>query len=134
MVDPRVQEQLARYQRGYPGVDLGKPCFSSHGEYWYNLHVVIVTEDRWMEIRADVLGGLSKMIDGVASKHGYRMSQVALLPDHVHMTMGCPINRSPEEVALAYLNNCAYACGMKPVFQFGYYVGTFGEYDRGVVL
>ena len=42
-------------------------------------------------------------------------------------------DRSPEEVALSYLNNGAYACGMKPVFQFGYYAGTIGEYDRGAV-
>lgn len=55
------------------------------------------------------------------------------LPDHLHLTMGCPIGRSPEQVALAYMNNCAYACGMKAVFQFSYFVGTIGEYDRGAV-
>jgi REP element-mobilizing transposase RayT len=87
-----------------------------------------------MEIRANVLDRLNQMIDGVASKHGYRMSRVAVLPDHIHMAMGCPIDRSPEDVALGYLNNCSFACGMKPVFQFGYYVGTFGEYDRAAVL
>jgi hypothetical protein len=81
MTDPRVQEQLAPYQREYPGVDLGKPCFSSHGEYWYNLHVVIVNEARCMEIRNGVLGRLSQMIDGVALKHGYRMSRVAVFFD-----------------------------------------------------
>jgi hypothetical protein len=25
----------------------------------------------------------------------------------------------------------AYAAGMKPIFQFSFYVGTFGEYDLG---
>jgi hypothetical protein len=61
------------------------------------------------------------------------LSRAAIVPDHIHLTMGCPIERSPEDVALGYLNNCAYAWGMSAMFQFGYYVGTFGEYDRGAV-
>jgi len=31
------------------------------------------------------------------------------------------------------MNNLAYTCGMKPVFRFSYYVGTFSEYDLGVI-
>ncbi len=54
--------------------------------------------------------------------------------DHVHLAMGCSIDRSREELALSYLSNCAYACEMKAVFRFGYYVGTIGEYDRGAVV
>jgi REP element-mobilizing transposase RayT len=133
MADPHVQQGLERFQKSYPGADLSKPCFSSHGQYWYNLHVAIVNEERSTEIREDVLSKLSEMIDRAASKHGYRLSRAALLADHIHMTMGCPMDRSPEDVALGYMNNCAYACGMKAVFQFSYYVGTIGEYDRGAV-
>jgi REP element-mobilizing transposase RayT len=133
MADPRVEKRLARFQKCFPDVDLAKPSFSSHGEYWYNLHLVIVNVERWMEIREGVLARLSTTIERAAHKYGERLSRVAVLPDHIHLTMGCLIERSPEEIALGYLNNCAYACGMRPVFQFGYYVGTFGEYDRGAV-
>ena len=112
----------------------GEPCFSSHGEYWYNLHLAIVNCERWMETREDVWERRGRMIEGVSRKHGYRLSRVGLLPDHIHATMGCLIDRSPEDVALGLLNNCAFACGMKAVFKFGYFVGTFGEYDRGAVL
>jgi REP element-mobilizing transposase RayT len=133
MADARVDERLAQFQRSYSHVDLSKPSFSSHGQFWFNLHVVIVNEDRFMKVQEDVLRRLSKIIDGAAVKHGHNLSRVGLLGDHIHMTMGCPIDHSPEAVALAYLNNCAYACGMKPVFRFGYYVGTIGEYDRGAV-
>ncbi len=133
MADPEIQQRLARFQRCNPSVDLGKPSFSSHGQFWQNLHVVIVNAERWKEIREDVLSGLSRMIDGTASKHGDRLSRVGLFADHIHLTMGCPVDRSPEDVALSYLNNCAYACNVKPVFQFGYYVGTIGEYDRNAV-
>jgi REP element-mobilizing transposase RayT len=114
-------------------VDLSAPSFSSHGEYWYNVHLVIVNEERWRETREELLDRLSSMIEGVAEKHGERLSRVAIVPDHIHLTMGCAIERSPEQIALSYLNNGAYACGMKAAFQFGYYVGTFGEYDRGAV-
>jgi REP element-mobilizing transposase RayT len=133
MVDSRVQQQLARFQKVNSDVDLRKPSFAAHGEYWHNLHVVIVNEARWMEIREDVLCNISDMIERVAAKHEYRLSRVGLLADHIHLTMGCPVDRSPEDVALGYLNNCAYACGMTPMYKFSYYVGTIGEYDRGAV-
>jgi hypothetical protein len=31
------------------------------------------------------------------------------------------------------MNNLAYVQGMKPMFRFSYYVGTFGPYDRGAI-
>ena len=56
------------------------------------------------------------------------------MPDHIHLTLGCPIEVAPAEVVLAFLNNLAFVHGMKPVFQFGAYVGTFGEYHQGAVV
>ncbi len=133
MADPRVQSLLADFQKDYPKVDLSRPVFSAHGEYWYNLHVVIVNDERWMEIRREVLRGLIEMVERAAAKHAHRLSRIGLLADHMHLTMGCGIEESPEEIVLGYLNNCAFACGMKRVFRASYYVGTIGEYDRGAV-
>ena len=73
------------------------------------------------------------MILGVAQKKGHRLSRAAILPDHVHLTLGCAINETPEAVAIAYLNNLAYAQGMQPLYRHSYYVGTFGEYDLDAV-
>jgi len=56
-----------------------------------------------------------------------------ILPDHVHLALGCPLEMPPAEVVLAFLNNLAYAHGMKAVYQFGAYAGTFGEYHQGAV-
>ena len=72
----------------------------------------------------------SKAVCSISYDH--RISRVGLLADHVHLTLGCVIDQSPEEIALSYRNNCAYSIGMKPIFQFGYYTGTIGEYDRRV--
>jgi hypothetical protein len=49
------------------------------------------------------------------------------------LELGCGLEDSPLEVALSYVNNLAYTQGMKPVYQFGFYVGTFGEYDLGAI-
>ena len=134
MADPAVQQRLKRYQQSFPGVDLGCRVRGAHGEYWYNLHLVFVNEGRWMEIREWMLDVLQATMISVCKKYEYRLSAIALLADHNHLTLGCPIDQSPEHVALTFLNNCAYKVGMKPIFRFGYYVGTFGEYDRGAVL
>jgi REP element-mobilizing transposase RayT len=134
MADPRVQQRLARYQKTYPAVDLSQASFSSHGEYWYAMHVVMVNQERWPEIREEQLDKLTTTIERAAAKHGHRLSRLALLADHIHLTVGCSMEQSPGEVALGYLNNCAYACGMTAVFQFSYYVGTIGEYDRGAAV
>jgi hypothetical protein len=73
------------------------------------------------------------MILKIARQRGHLLSRAAIVADHVHLALGCGIAVSPMEVALCYMNNLAYAMGMRPVFMFSYYVGTFGEYDRGVV-
>jgi hypothetical protein len=58
MADQRVQERLLAYQIEDSAVDLGKMRYSSHGQYAYNLHLVLVNEGRWHEIRDEVwLGG-----------------------------------------------------------------------------
>ena len=49
------------------------------------------------------------------------------------MSMGCHIEDTPEGVALCFLNNLAYSHGMRPVYRFGYYVGTFGNFDLGAL-
>ena len=51
----------------------------------------------------------------------------------VHILLGCAVTESPESVALSLLNNLAFVQGMKPVYRFSYYVGTFGKYDRNSI-
>jgi hypothetical protein len=73
------------------------------------------------------------MVLKASSSKRHLLSRAALLPDHLHITIRCKIDESPQEVALSYLNNLAFAQGMPPVFRFGYFVGTFGEYDLGMI-
>ncbi len=133
MADAAVQERFTRYQRTYADIDLSQPCFSSHGEFWNNLHLVLVNQARWAEVREKYLDNLIAMVERTAEKYSFRLSRVGLLADHMHATLGGGIYDSPENVALSVMNNCAFVYGMKQVFSFSYYVGTIGEYDRGAV-
>lgn len=134
MADPRVQERLARYQIHREEVDLSRPRQGSHGIYWYNLHVVLVHCERWREVREDVLGRVQAMIIGACETKGWLLSRAGILADHVHIVLGCSLSVAPLDVGLSFLNNLAYAHGMRPVFQFGGYLGTVGEYDQGAVV
>ena len=111
MADGRVQARLAAHQARDSRANLSTPRRSAHGQYWFNLHVVLVNEGRWMEIRDDVLALLDRAIERTAEKHGHALSRRGVLPDHIHLAMGCPEGQSPEEVALSYMNNCAHAFG-----------------------
>ena len=73
------------------------------------------------------------MLQGAARKKDHLLSRIGLLVDHVHWTVGCGIDETPLEIGLGYLNNLAFAHEMKPLYQFGFYVGTFGPYDMNAV-
>ena len=94
---------------------------------------MLVHEERWREICENELLITRDMIIQIAAKKEHRLSRAALLSDHIHLAIGCPINQSPRDVSLSYLNNLAYAHKMQPRYMFGYYVGTFGEYDMGAI-
>ncbi|HEY2414649.1 MAG TPA: hypothetical protein VGI40_20550 [Pirellulaceae bacterium] len=86
-----------------------------------------------METDAQVLASTQAMIFAASQSKGHRLSRAALLPDHLHLAVGCNLEESPEVVVMGYLNNLAFARGMQPVFRHGYFAGTFCEYDLGVI-
>ncbi len=133
MADERVQRMLERFQMVNPQVNLQQHRSTSQGKYWYNLHLVLVHRQRWPEVRESVLEAVCEMVLKVSRLKGYALSRAGILPDHLHLTLGCPLEVPPVDVALAFLNNLAFVHQMRPVFQFGAYLGTFGEYDQGAV-
>lgn len=133
MADPRTQQLLEKYQIHRPEVDLGKPRRSSHGEFLHNLQVVLVREGRHSEVREEVLLAVQRMVLGASQKKGHLLSRCSLLSDHIHLMLGCGVDESPEQVALGYMNNLAYAQRRSRVYGFGFYVGTVGEYDLGAI-
>lgn len=131
--DVRAQSMLETFQIQNLDVDLSRPQRSSHGEFRYNLHLVLVHDGRWNEVRETAIAAVREMIVNAARAKGHRLARAGILADHVHLLVGCDLSEPPQDVALAYLNNLAFAQGMRRVYQFGYFVGTVGEYDLGAV-
>jgi REP element-mobilizing transposase RayT len=133
LADSRFKEHLREFTVANPAMDLSAPTETNSGRYWYNLHLVLVVESRY---RIGDLGWLGTIRDWsfkIAAKKRYGISRLSVMPDHVHASLRGNIEHSPEDVALAFLNNLAFALGQKPVWEPCYYVGTFGEYDMGAV-
>jgi hypothetical protein len=130
MVDLAVRQQLKQCQILRPNVDLSQPRRTSHGLFWYNLHIVLVHRARLGDIRIDTLNRVRDMVLRASLSKGYLLSRCGILPDHVHLTLGCPMDVAPEDVAIGFLNNLSYAHGMKAVYQYGAFIGTFGEYTN----
>jgi REP element-mobilizing transposase RayT len=133
MADPRVEAMLTTYQFANSECDLGQKRRSSHGEFIYNLHLVVVHQQRFVEIREKFFRRSFEMILGNAAKKNHLISRLSLLADHLHWTLGCAIDESPLEVGLSYLNNLAFVHGMRPLFEFGFFAGTFGPYDMNAI-
>jgi len=131
-VDPRFEAFLSRFQIQKAETDLSLPQKTAHSRYWYNLHIVLVNKARWRERREERLAILAEWIPKICRGRGMALAAAGILPDHAHVAVGVGSDKAPGEVALCLMNNLAYGLGMKPVFQRGYFVATFGEYDLGV--
>jgi REP element-mobilizing transposase RayT len=132
-VDDRFSEFMKSFTVTDPSARLEDPTATNSGRYWYNLHVVLVTDSRMRITDERSLNLIGEICDKVAAKKAYRMACRSVMPDHVHLALRGDIEQSPEEIALAFMNNIAFAFGQKAVFRPSFYVGTFGEYDMGAV-
>lgn len=132
-----ADERFSEFMKGFtvadPSARLQDPTESSSGRYWYNLHVVLVTDSRMRFTDERSLNMIGETCDKVAAKKVYRVARRSVMPDHVHLALRGDIEQSPEEIAFAFMNNIAFTFGQKAVFRPSYYVGTFGEYDMGAV-
>lgn len=133
MADERVQRRFERLQICGDRQLLVRPRTSGHAQFCYNLHLVLVSHARDVEVRFEIREKRRAMILAAAEKKGHLVGSGHLLSDHMHLALGCNLNETPREVALSYLNNLAFAEGMRITHEFGFYVGSFGEYDLGAV-
>lgn len=131
--DPRLIARLRRFQIAHRDVDLSAQRATSHGLFSYNLHIVLETINSEAAYDEASLGAWHDMILKSSQAKGHLLSRASILPNHIHLLIGCGFDESPEQVVLAYLNNLAYCCGLQPRFRFSYYAGTFGEYDLGAI-
>jgi REP element-mobilizing transposase RayT len=128
-VDPRFTAMLRRFTVIDEHVALHQPSESNSGRYWYNLHLVLVVADRARFRNEKDFAKLDRAVVATAAKHDYQLAARAWMPDHLHIALRGNIAESPAEIALACMNNSAYAVGQNAIWQPGFYAGTFSEYD-----
>jgi len=128
-VDPRFSEMLRRFTIVDPAVALDEPSESNSGRYWYNLHVVLVVASRGRIRSEQDFAKLDRVVQATAEKHQYGLAARAWMPDHLHVALRGHIEESPGEIALSIMSNTAFAMGQNAIWQPGFYVGTFSEYD-----
>lgn len=73
------------------------------------------------------------MLIAACRRKGWLLSRLALVGNHLHVLMGCDVTDAPRDAALSLMNNLAFAHGMKPVYEYSFYVGTFGAYDHHAI-
>jgi len=132
-VDPRFSESLAGYTHFDPSVHLDEPTAVTRGRYWYNLHVVFVTEQRQRFVDEASWQRIAETCRKVASEQNHLLGSYSIMPDHLHMAVRGNVQQSPESIALGFMNSIADAFGQQLVLRPSYYVGTFGEYEMRAV-
>jgi REP element-mobilizing transposase RayT len=131
--DARLRDMLTAFTVVDPGVDLSRPTASNSGRYWYNLHLVLVVSGRYRLGEESTFAFIRDTTRRICLKKGYAISCMAVLPDHLHLALRGAVGQTPEEIALAFLNNLAHVLGRCRWWQAGYYAGTFGEYSMAAV-
>ena len=126
-----VKFESIQYEDGR--VDLSVPVNSAHGQYLIALHIVLMHAERF---RIGDLKFLCLTKDSImrhAAENQHRISRLAILPDHVHFTVGVGYDQSSVEIVLSYMNQVAAAHGGLRLWMDSFYVGTIGPYDMEAV-
>jgi REP element-mobilizing transposase RayT len=133
VADPDFAETLSEFAYEDSKVDLSMATETNSGRYWYNLHLVLGVAKRYRYGERSFFATMRDASIGVARKKGYGISVLSTMPEHLHVALRGHVEQSPEEIALAFQNNIAYAMGQFRVWEHNYYVGSFSEYDMGAV-
>lgn len=131
--DSGFREKLREFTTICRDVDFSVPSDSARGRYWHNLHLVLVTEERFRIASREKLARIYSVSFQIAAKKGYSIGALSVMPDHLHVALRGNIQHSPQEIALSFQNNLAFAIGRCRLWRDTYYVGTFGEYDFGAI-
>ena len=114
-------------------VDLNTPINTAHGQYLIALHIVLVHAERFRIGDLKFLGLTKDSILRHAAENQHRISRLAILPDHVHFTLGVGYSQSAFDIVLSYMNQVAAAHGGLRFWMDSFYVGTIGPYDMRAV-
>jgi hypothetical protein len=93
----------------------------------------LVVSARYRIGEAATLAKLRDTTLRICVKKAFAASTSAVLPHHLHLDVRGAVAHSPEEIALAFLNNLAHVQDQQRWWEAEYYAGTFGEYGMAAV-
>ena len=127
LVDERYRATLQAAGYEDAAVDLAAPTETTRGRYWFNLHLVAVTADRFRMGKEDFLDKVRVGVLAWAHETGSRLRAFAPMPDHVHVAARGDPERSPVELAESLWRSLNRAAGCVLMGE-NVYAGTFSEY------
>lgn len=127
--DERYRATLAAEAFEDETLELENPAEVKRGRYWYNLHLVLVTANRFRMGRED----FARKLRDAAHVEGCRVKSFALMPDHVHLALRGDVAKSPAEIGVEFQNVLARAAGCR-LWDDRFYVGTFSSYALNRII
>ena len=130
VASPSTQEFFESIVVENNNVDLSRAKRVRFGVYWFNLHIALVHLERWRCGKRDFVIATRDIVTKSCQKKSWQLSRLSLVPDHLHMSIGCSFQETPSDVVLSLMNNIAWVHDMKPLLCYSAFMGTFGEYDQ----
>ena len=131
--DADYAASLKQFTRVWDDHESQSPIEVASGRYWYQLHLVLVVDDRHRIRDLDFLGKIFETSQAIALDRGYRLAAISVMPDHLHISLRGSVADSPESIALAYLNESCRRLNANGLWRPSYYVGTIGMYNMNAV-
>ena len=127
--DNRFKELLSKNTISN-NVDLSQPVITSHGRYWYNIHLVIIIQNRKFPItNSETFEIIKKYCFIIANKKECKIARLSIMPDHIHISIKGNPKLSPKDIGFAFLNNLSFVLGYNRCWKNEFYVGSFSEYN-----
>jgi REP element-mobilizing transposase RayT len=131
-VDPRFSNALQDSSKQYV-CDSSVPTLTRHGKYWYELHLVIATNERYTVASAKVWELLVSTCEKHFAEHGEQLKSLSLLPDHIHIMLLPKIQNSPLAVGKGLIERLNKLQEKRNLYRPSFYVGTYGAYSMAAV-
>jgi REP element-mobilizing transposase RayT len=132
--DTSYANALAKFTRVWrEQPDWNDPLEVNSGRYWYQLHVVLVVDDRHRIRDMSFLHGLFEESQSVCANREYRLGAISVMPDHLHLSLRGVIADSPETIAIGLMNETYSRLQVNSLWKPSYYVGTCGGYNMNAV-
>ena len=131
-VDDRFADSLRPFSKEYD-VDLERCEATKYGHYWYDLHFVLGTNDRYSVAIPEIWETIVQSSELWHQEQGHQLKSISLLPDHVHLLVRPNLNVSPYRVGEGLIERLNRVKIMQNIYHSTFYVGTHGTYPMNAI-